>query len=100
MRLTDDTWKRLDIVSECLGLTRADYLEEIIQQQSYPCNTRQNQGNIQLLTSTELEPQPSITRENSEVFTPIRPENELQPSITRESEFHQTSDTAIAKNAR
>lgn len=99
LRLTDDTWKRLGIVCECLGLTRADYLEEIIQQQSSPCNTRQNQRKIQLLTSTELEPQPSITRGNSEVFTPIRPENELQPSITRESEFHQTSDTAIAKNA-
>jgi hypothetical protein len=47
LRLTDDTWKRLGIVSECLGLTRADYLEEIIQQQSYPCNTRANQGIIQ-----------------------------------------------------
>jgi hypothetical protein len=99
LRLKDDTWKRLGIVSECLGLTRADYLEEIIQQQSYPCNTRANQGIIQLLTSTELEPQPSITWMNSGVFTPIQPENELQPSITRESEFHQTSDTAIAKNA-
>ncbi|MBX9256948.1 hypothetical protein H1Q63_23980 [Desmonostoc muscorum CCALA 125] len=77
LRLTDDTWKRLGIVSECLGLTRADYLEEIILQQYSPCNTR----------------------ENSEVFTPIRPENELQPRITRQSEFHQTSDTAIAKNA-
>jgi hypothetical protein len=77
LRLTDDTWKRLGIVSECLGLTRADYLEEIILQQSSPCNTRGN----------------------SEVFTPIRPENELRPSITRQSEFHQTSDIAIAKNA-
>lgn len=74
LRLTDDTWKRLGIVAECLGLTRADYLEEIILQQSSPCNTRKN----------------------SEVFTPIRAENELQPRITRQSEFHQTSDTAIA----
>jgi hypothetical protein len=38
---------------------------------------------------------PIDSTENSEVFTPIRPENELQPRITRESEFHQTSDTAI-----
>lgn len=53
----------------------------------------------ELSLSTQLEPQPSITRKNSEVFTPIQPENELQPSITRESEFHQTSNTAIAKNA-
>ncbi|MBW4561653.1 MAG: hypothetical protein KME32_10950 [Mojavia pulchra JT2-VF2] len=96
LRLTDDTWKRLGIVSECLGLTRADYLEEIIKEQSYPCNTRRDQDDIQFLTSAELEPQPSITRRNSEVFAPIRPENELQPSITRQSEFHQTSDSAIA----
>ncbi|MBL1200631.1 MAG: hypothetical protein FWK04_16440 [Nostoc sp. GBBB01] len=96
LRLTDDTWKRLGIVSECLGLTRADYLEEIIKEQSYPCNTRKKQGDIQFLTSPELEPQPSITRENSEVFAPIRSENELQPRITRKSEFYQTSDTAIA----
>lgn len=77
LRLTDDTWKTLGIVSECLGLTRADYLEEIIKHQHSPCNTRKTQGDIQLLTSAELE---------------------FQPSITRESEFHQTSDTAIAKS--
>ena len=62
LRLTDDTWKRLGIVSECLGLTRADYLEEIIKKQSYTCKTRQNQGDIQLLTSAELETLPSMTR--------------------------------------
>ncbi|MBN4004205.1 hypothetical protein [Nostoc sp. LPT] len=99
LRLTDDTWKTLGIVSECLGLTRADYLEEIIKHQPFPCNTRKNQGDIQLLTSAELELQPSITRKKSEVFAPTSPENELPPSITRESEFHQTSDTAIAKQS-
>lgn len=26
LRLTDDTWKALGIVAECLGMTRADYL--------------------------------------------------------------------------
>jgi hypothetical protein len=31
LRLTDDTWKKLGIASECLGLTRANYLEEIIK---------------------------------------------------------------------
>ncbi|WP_017654890.1 hypothetical protein [Fortiea contorta] len=60
LRLTDDTWKQLGIVSECSGLTRADYLEEIIKKQFYPCNTRQNQGDIQFFTLAELEPQLSI----------------------------------------
>lgn len=64
-------------IPKCLGLTRADYLKEIIKKQFSPCNTQQNQGDIQLLTSAELEPQPNITRENSEFFAPIRPENEL-----------------------
>ena len=31
LRLTDDTWKALGIAAECLGLTRADYLEEMVK---------------------------------------------------------------------
>ncbi len=32
LRLTDSTWKELGIASECLGLTRADLLENLVQQ--------------------------------------------------------------------
>jgi hypothetical protein len=32
LRLTDSTWKDLGIASECLGITRADLLENLIQQ--------------------------------------------------------------------
>ncbi len=32
IRLTDSTWKELGIVSECLGITRADLLENLVQQ--------------------------------------------------------------------
>ncbi len=32
LRLTDSTWKELGITSECLGLTRADLLENLVQQ--------------------------------------------------------------------
>ncbi len=35
LRLTDSTWKELGIASECLGITRADLLENLV---------RQNQG--------------------------------------------------------
>ena len=32
VRLTDSTWKELGIASECLGITRADLLENLVQQ--------------------------------------------------------------------
>jgi hypothetical protein len=33
-----NTWKKLGIASECLGLSRADYLEEIINRELSPYN--------------------------------------------------------------
>ena len=32
LRLTNSTWKELGIASECLGITRADLLENLVQQ--------------------------------------------------------------------
>ena len=77
MRLTDDTWKSLGIASECLGKTRADYLEHIVRHNALP----------------------SITREDSEFLAPYQGENELQPSITRQSEFPLISDTASERQS-
>lgn len=74
LRLTDETWKAIGIASECLGLTRADYLEYIVKHNNLP----------------------SITRQDAEFLAPTPHENEPQPSITRKQEFHQTSDSAIA----
>lgn len=65
LRLTDETWKTLGIAAECNGLTRADYLEQIVRDNTLPsitwkddslqpCNTP-NDENIQ--TSTALLPQ-------------------------------------------
>ncbi|RCJ33888.1 hypothetical protein A6770_40975 [Nostoc minutum NIES-26] len=76
LRLTDDTWKALGIVSECSGLTRADYLEHIARHNALP----------------------SITREDTDFLVPHQGENELQPSITRQREFHQTSDKAVKQS--
>lgn len=72
LRLTDETWKAIGIASECLGLTRADYLEHIVRNNVLP----------------------SITREGSEFLAPHQGENEPQPSITRQTGFPLTSDTA------
>lgn len=71
LRLTDDTWKALGIASECLGKTRADYLEYIVRHNNTPC----------------------ITREGSEFLVPHQGENEPQQSITRQSGFLLTSNT-------
>ena len=32
VRLTDETWKVLGIAAECLGMSRADYLERLIRE--------------------------------------------------------------------
>lgn len=56
LRITDDTWKALGIVSESLEMTRADYLEEMVRNDLLPRNTRH--------ISTKY---PSITRCEEEI---------------------------------
>lgn len=56
LRLTDETWKALGIAAECLGVTRADYLEQIVRVQTLPSITRQ-----------EEDLHPSITRQEEEI---------------------------------
>jgi hypothetical protein len=36
LRLTDETWLALGIAAECLGITRADYLEQIVRDNTLP----------------------------------------------------------------
>lgn len=43
LRLTDDTWKALDIAAECLGMTKADYLENLIGGNVLPNITRKQE---------------------------------------------------------
>ncbi|NJL80870.1 MAG: hypothetical protein HC836_47885 [Richelia sp. RM2_1_2] len=56
LRITDDTWKELGIASECLGMTRADYLEEMVRKDFFPRSTWENS-----------EIHPSITRYEEEI---------------------------------
>lgn len=67
LRLTDDTWQALGIASECLGLTRADYLEEIVRSNLSPCITRENSKICASNTQNFSEPLPSITRYDLEI---------------------------------
>ncbi len=59
LRLTDSTWKALGIASECLGITRADLLENLV---------RQNKGNFTF--------SPQIKRLSQEI-KPKYPEDSL-----------------------
>jgi predicted DNA-binding protein (UPF0251 family) len=58
LRLTDDTWKALGIASECLGFSRANYLEHIVRHNALPSITRRDSD---FLAPTHKEPQPGIT---------------------------------------
>ncbi|MBE9054220.1 hypothetical protein IQ243_28275 [Nostocales cyanobacterium LEGE 11386] len=74
LRLTDETWKTLGIAAECNGLTRADYLEQIVRDNTLP----------------------SITQDESPIF----PSNtwrtdSLQPCNTPDDENTQTSTTLL-----
>ncbi|MDR9899766.1 hypothetical protein G7B40_035195 [Aetokthonos hydrillicola Thurmond2011] len=39
LRVTDDTWKALGIAAECFGMSRADYLEQVIRGNASPSIT-------------------------------------------------------------
>lgn len=67
LRLTDDTWKALGIASECLGLTRADYLEEIVRSNLIPCITRETSNISTSNTQHFSQALPSITRYDLEI---------------------------------
>lgn len=43
LRLTDETWKALGIAAECLGMTRADYVEQIIRGNANRSITREKE---------------------------------------------------------
>lgn len=43
VRLTDETWKVLGIAAECLGMSRADYLEQVIRKNGPPSITREQE---------------------------------------------------------
>lgn len=50
LRLTDEAWKALGIVAECNGLTRADYLEQIVRDNTLPSITRDESENHPCIT--------------------------------------------------
>lgn len=51
VRLTDETWKALGIAAECLGMSRADYLEKVIKGNASPTMTREKEPEHQAKTT-------------------------------------------------
>ncbi len=67
LRLTDETWKALGNAADGLGLTKADYLEQIVRDQTLPCITRKEEETQPSITRIEIAPLPSITWQEEEV---------------------------------
>lgn len=72
LRLTDSTWVALGITSECLGLTRADYLEQIIREKALPStvspsNTRDKDFLFPCITRQNTDSPPRNTRFQEEI---------------------------------
>jgi hypothetical protein len=67
LRLTDETWKALGVASECLGLSRADYLESIVKNNFPPRNTPREVSDLPSITSGFSSESPSITRYEEEL---------------------------------
>jgi hypothetical protein len=75
LRLTDDTWKALGIAAECSGITRADYLEEIVKSNNLPSNTRKNKNQDQ---------QPDIAQEHTPTLPNIKELEALRDQVLQE----------------
>lgn len=72
LRLTNSTWLALGIASECLNLTRADYLEQLFRENAlpstvFPSNTRQTDFLHQDLTTQKMDSLRSNTRYEEEI---------------------------------
>ncbi|KYC42945.1 hypothetical protein WA1_10915 [Scytonema hofmannii PCC 7110] len=55
VRLTDETWKIMGIEAECLGMSRADYLEQLMRGNVSPSITRKKEP-IDRALATFVEP--------------------------------------------
>ncbi|MDF5723542.1 MAG: hypothetical protein PUP91_24355 [Rhizonema sp. PD37] len=47
LRLTDETWQALGVIAECFGMTRADYLSEVVKNNAHLPITRNDEPDPQ-----------------------------------------------------
>ncbi|MDV2997304.1 MAG: hypothetical protein N4J56_007009 [Chroococcidiopsis sp. SAG 2025] len=67
LRLTDQTWRALGIAAECSGVTRADYLEQIVREQPRSSITQPKEEVLPRITRNELKELPCNTWQNEEI---------------------------------
>jgi hypothetical protein len=74
LRLTDSTWKALGIAAECLDITRADWLENLV---------RQNRGNLNILPKNQ-QLSPEIKTLDPETFLNQKKLSSLSEKVLEE----------------
>lgn len=67
LRLTASTWEALGAAAQCLGITRADYLEQIVRSNALPSITRKLEADSPGSTAQEVGRPPRITRQEQEI---------------------------------
>ena len=67
LRLTDETWKVLGLTAECVGMTRADYLEQMVRDDALPSITRERTDNYPSITWTKEHPHPDDAGRTAQV---------------------------------
>lgn len=67
LRLTDSTWEALGATAQSLGITRADYLEQMVRSNEPPSITRKEEEVDPSITPQKTEGLPSITRYEEEI---------------------------------
>jgi len=75
LRLTDERWIALGIAAECFGITRADYLEQIVRDNALPSITWKEEAALSTNTRQEVELPPCITwkeEHHSQENAPVR----------------------------
>ncbi len=78
LRLTDETWKALGIIAECFGMTRADYLSEVVRNNAHPRITRNHEPDRQAETQAFCNLTLYFLPDSTIFITPI---NALQKQI-------------------
>jgi hypothetical protein len=96
LRLTDETWKTLGIAAECNGLTRADYLEQIVRDSTLPSITPDESQILPSNTWGADSLYPCNTPDESQIL----PSNtwgadSLYPCNTPNDEYSQTSTALL-----
>lgn len=67
LRLTGSTWEALGTAAQGLGITRTDYLEQMVRSNELPSITRKEKENYPPITPQGTEDLPSITRQEEEI---------------------------------